>query len=391
MFFFILSLSIIIPLILNNKKIALIISLSLLFILWGLQYKIVNDWDSNINRWLAVNGNYFLSRDLEIVYSFILKVCNPLSFFGFLMFSAFVELKTIYHFTRRYVVPQFYWITIFILMMRINLGLLMINSNRQSWALIVTMYASLYILKNHKNTFQKLLHYLIAVLIIIAAINIHKGAALSFLLLIFPLCIFYLERLNKWTILTIFSIPYFAKYFIDLSTYTDAFAVFLQDSSLSEGFEQYTTELNSNAGFSVFEQSFNYFFIAAIALLFHHLNKFEKFFGLCFVFATIVQGYLTDTLLRIMQFFQIYTIFILPNIINYINYKFRISSIEKYIYTKNLIKRESAIYQPIIKTIYTALIFFCIFSLIKNIYWANFDTWQGWQNFRTIFQAPFWI
>ena len=176
MFFFILTLSILMPLCMRNKKKGLILSLFVLFILWGLQYKIVNDWDANLSRWLAVNGRFFLSRDIEYIYIIILKVCKPLSFYGFLMLSAYIELKTIYIFTKRFVIPKFYWITIFILMLRINLGLLMINSNRQSLALLATMLASLFLIKNTTNKKQKLFNYLAAFISILIAVNIHKGA-----------------------------------------------------------------------------------------------------------------------------------------------------------------------------------------------------------------------
>lgn len=380
------------PLCMRNKKKGLILSLFVLFILWGLQYKIVNDWDANLSRWLAVNGRFFLSRDIEYIYIIILKVCKPLSFYGFLMLSAYIELKTIYIFTKRFVIPKFYWITIFILMLRINLGLLMINSNRQSLALLATMLASLFLIKNTTNKKQKLFNYLAAFISILIAVNIHKGAILSFLLLLFPALIYFINKLDKYTILILFSIPFFAKFFLNLTEYINLFSDFIQGSSFSEGFEQYSTEFNSNAGYSFFEQFFNYIIIVSISLLFHHLNKAEKFFAFSFVFATIAQGYLTDTLLRTMQYFQIYTIFIIPNLVYYINYAFRVSNNKSYITPLNYnIKLNTQKYIPFIKTIYCALILFCIFSLIRNIYFVDYDTWQGWKNFKTIFESPNWI
>ena len=394
MFFWIIFiLSILIPLIMNNKDRGLTLSLCLLFILWGLQYKVVNDWDANLFRWITINENRnFIAREIEYVYTLILKFCRPLTFFGFLMFSAFLELKTIHYFTKRYVVPDSYWITIFILMSRINLGLLMINSNRQSFALLVTMYASLFLIKIvDKNKLSVAFNYLAALFLIYISINIHKGAALSFLLLTFPLCIHYLNRINKWYILLIFSLPFFAKFFINISDYVNWVSNYIQASSLSRGFEHYGTEFNSNAGFSIFEQFFNYMIIICVALFFHHLSKAEKFFGLSVVFATIVQGYLTDTLLRTMQYFQIYTIFLIPNLINHINCIFGISCNKGYITLRYKANVKLKKYSLFVKIVYFAAIAFCVLSLIKYIYIVDFDTWHGWRNFKTIFESPKWI
>ena len=131
---------------LENKRIALFISFVLLFIPWGLQFQATQDWDVNLLRWDFVNVNAKVGldgedRELEPLYTLILKLCKPLSFYGFLMLSGLVELSVIFLFIKKYVSPSYYWVAIFILMIKVNYGLLFINSNRQTLSVICVMVA----------------------------------------------------------------------------------------------------------------------------------------------------------------------------------------------------------------------------------------------------------
>ena len=87
-FYSIVTLAILFPLCLKEKKVALRISMLLLFVLLGFQYKLVNDWESNIWRWKVAIGEISLSRgsrDIDPFFLFILRSCKWLSFFGWLM------------------------------------------------------------------------------------------------------------------------------------------------------------------------------------------------------------------------------------------------------------------------------------------------------------------
>ena len=76
----------------------------LLFIPWGFQYQLTQDWDVYVIRWMHVNFNERIELDggedrkLEALYVLILKACKPLSFYGFLILSAIFELYILYIF-----------------------------------------------------------------------------------------------------------------------------------------------------------------------------------------------------------------------------------------------------------------------------------------------------
>ena len=102
LFYIIVFLAISIPLFVKDKKWGLIISMLLLFIPWGFQYRMTQDWDVYILRWMHVNFNERIELDggeertLEPFYVIMLKACKPFTYYGFLIISAFVELSVIY-------------------------------------------------------------------------------------------------------------------------------------------------------------------------------------------------------------------------------------------------------------------------------------------------------
>ena len=128
----------------RDKHKALNISILLLTIPWCFQYQMTQYWDVNLLRWDFVNVNAKVGldgedRQLEPLYTWILQLCKPLTFYGFLIVCGVFELLVIYIFLKKFVPPKLYWISIFILMIKVNYGLLIINSNRQSIAVMMMM------------------------------------------------------------------------------------------------------------------------------------------------------------------------------------------------------------------------------------------------------------
>ena len=144
-FYLVLFFSIAIPIFVKNKKVGLLISFMLLLIPWGFQYQMTQDWDVHFLRWQHVNYNERIELDggeervLEPLYVLYMKMCKPFSFYGFLIISAVLELSMFFYYVKRYVSPNYYWVTIFLLMINVKYGLLLIDTNRQTLALLLSM------------------------------------------------------------------------------------------------------------------------------------------------------------------------------------------------------------------------------------------------------------
>lgn len=160
MIFIIILTAILLPLYSKNKTLGLLGSMLILFIPFGLQYEAVNDWPGNLERWQIITK--FLSKDivdnsgrqLEGVYVYLVKLFQDFGFFGWLIISAIFELTIIYFLTKKYVPKQYYWLVIFILMLRIAYGFIFINSNRQSLAVFTTVIASFILCKENLKLFS---------------------------------------------------------------------------------------------------------------------------------------------------------------------------------------------------------------------------------------------
>ena len=87
----ILFLSVIIPFVSTKKvkELSIDIAWGLLFFVWAFQYEMSKDWSVYVSRWKIANYNLNLQTfDLEPIYEFILKICNPFSYYGYLILSA---------------------------------------------------------------------------------------------------------------------------------------------------------------------------------------------------------------------------------------------------------------------------------------------------------------
>lgn len=375
MFYIIIVLSIIIPLLSNNKKIGIRISFALLFILWGLQYEVVNDWPMNLNRWNSVNNQENIYREVEPLLAYLMSLAKPLTFFGWLMICALFELMTIYYFTRKYVVPKYYWVVVFILMLRIDYGLLLINSNRQTLSVILSMYAVLVLLDSEKIKFLNIKNISIigiitSLVILYACTLIHTAAIMGFLIIPIYLFVKLIKSPNIKLLLVIYNTLFFLKFFIDMTFIEPYLLDYLNESNI-EGFDEYTSLFDiSNISYSLVEQPIYFVILNVIILNYNKMDLNMKFFSLLYITGLILSGYMVGNLVRTTQYLYIYLIFIIPYLIVLYHKKYNINFI--------IIKR----------FIYLTLILYSIYSFQKNI---NNEYYKEWKNFTTIFSASKWI
>lgn len=375
MFYIIIFLSIVIPLLSNNKKVGLRISFLLLFIIWGLQYEMVNDWPMNLSRWNSVNHQETIYRDVEPLLAYLMSLAKPLTFFGWLMVCAVFELGTIYYFTRKFVIPKYYWLVIFVLMLRIDYGLLLINSNRQTISVILSMYAVLVLLKSEKYKFLRIkdisiLGLILAVLILYACTQIHTAAIMSFIIIPIYLFVKLVESPNIKILLIICNILFISKFFIDMTFLEPYLLNYLNDSNI-EGFDEYLALLNiSDNTYSIVEQPLICAIINISLLYYDKMDLSYKYFSLLYVVGIIIDGYMSGNLSRSTQYLHIYIIFLIPILICYLN------------------KVRGINFRVARKILYIVIVCYIIYSFQKYV---NTEYYNNWNNFKTVFEAPKWL
>lgn len=375
MFFIIVFLSIIIPLLSNNKKIGLRISFSLLFILWGLQYGMVQDWLINLGRWNSVNNNGDIFREVEPLLAYLMSLAKPLSFFGWLMACAIFALGTIYYYTRKFIPPKYYWLVVFVLMLRINYGLLFINSNRQTISVILSMYAVLVLLHNKSFRFLKIrgisiFSLAIAILILFACTLIHTAAYMSFLIIPIYLFVRLVKNPNIKILLIICNVCFISKFFINL-TFLEPYLLDYLGNAETEGFDHYLSllDIDSNV-YSLAEQPIYLAIINVTLLYYNRMNFPQRFFSILYVVGIILNGYLLGNLSRATQYMYIYLIYLVPILVAYLN------------------QVKKAKFRAIKEVVFTIIICYVIYAFLKYI---NSEYYMNWTNFKTVFEAPKWL
>ena len=201
MFYLILFFAIFIPFTFKSK-LSLIFSFALIFILWGLEYQMVQDWDGNVARWYGCvrTIGYDVAdmgaggKTLEPLYIDICRWHKPIGYFGQLITTAILGLTLFYYLITKYVSPKYYWLSIFVFFIRPENALLLFNSNRMSIALFFTMVAVFVLIWNYKCSKRyDIVKVLIALVCINSASQVHSGAVFAYLLPLFYLTVKYIN------------------------------------------------------------------------------------------------------------------------------------------------------------------------------------------------------
>lgn len=371
-FYTIIVLSILIPLLSKNKKKGLCISCMLLFFLWGLEYRMCNDWDANEQRWdIANNGLQTYGREIESLYISILKFFKPLTFFGWLMLCGVIELFMIFILTVKFTPQNYYWASVFILMTNFMYGLLMINSNRQTIAMMFTWLALLLLLFPCKKKKNIIVKYVLATINIFIATQIHSGSYLTYIFLFFPFIAYKASKIKTPTLLIIINVLFFFRYFANYSS--------LMENAISywslldiEGFDEYFESFgNVSKYISILNTIVPLLVVNLIGTYLHKLDKQIQLIGLITVFGLIGEGFVRGNFSRIFVFFSIFQVWVIPNIMN-------------------LIHKEKGNYKTIGTMAILYIFSYTTYMFIKGTLIER-TFWYRWLDFKTIFEAPQWL
>lgn len=379
MFYLILFFAILIPFTFKSK-LSLIFSFALIFILWGLEYQMVQDWNGNVARWYGCirTIGYDVAdmgaggKTLEPLYIDICRWHKPIGYFGQLITTAILGLILFYYLITKYVSPKYYWLSIFVFLIRPQNALLLFNSNRMSIAVMFTMIAVFVLVWNFKCRMRyDIVKVIIALWCINAASQVHSGAAFAYLLPFLYLIVKYID-VTKYNILFIVcNILFLGRFFFSLESYTDYFL----SADMAAGFEDYyiySENLETaDKAYSLLE-TILYFIPMNYALLSYKKMKPEfKFFTLCFTLAMIMNGFLTSNLGRILQFYHIYMVVLIPYLVQMVR------------------KETSKMYRQYSKPIMVYMLLYSTFAFYSAMQGYLYYRWNNLQT--TIFDAPSWM
>ena len=384
LFYLCLILSFTSMLMIRNKKIGLLITFILMIVPWCFQYQMTQDWDVNLLRWDFVNVNALVGldgedRQLEPFYVFILERCKFLGFFGFLILCGLVELIVIFTFIRKYVSPGYYWVAVFILMMKVNYGLLLINSNRQTLSVISIMLGVYFMLKcriPRALADKSNLYILNTLFFFYAAPRIHSSAYISYMLIPVYMLLCYVKRPNRVLLLVIFNGLYVSRFFVDAGSY-QFFASMYLDSLEMDGmdfFDKYLEGLdNDDLVSSRFNQLVEWSMMNSIILCLHKMSNAHRLFGFAWIISYILGGFLIHTLARITIYFYVFLLFVAPRVFEIITDKFD--------------KRNT-----ILISIYITMVVFFVNNFRVNMVENDEGRYYyRWHDFKTLFEAPEWL
>jgi hypothetical protein len=377
-FYAVIFIAILLPLLMRQKKIAFRISIILLFILFGFQYELVQDWEPNIGRWMYVNGNGTFTglgqREIEPLFAWILRVCKPLSFFGFLMVLISLFLLIFYQFVVKFVPPKYYWLSLFVFLMRTDNALLYINSNRQTVALMFSFLAVFILWKIiplPKFIDNLAIRLFLSLVLVYAGAHCHASGYGA--LLIYP--VYFVAQYYKgerWIVTGVAaSVIYLARLVVDIS-FLQGFSIAVQNAVGVEGWDEYFDLLGSEINDrSIFETISFLIIIWIIAYSYRYVDTKVRFFMLYWFAGFLINNYFLGSAGRLGE----YGYYFLP-------IAFPIAF--------DIVRREKN--DTVARYLSFGIVFviaYFIFSFFKET--ITGDYYYRWLNYKSIFGAPTWI
>lgn len=378
------SIIILLPLLASykNKSKALQVSFVLLFFPLAFQYEVCHDWAVNVQRWIMANVSNSYGdlqiRDSEPLYLMLLHLFKPVGFFGFLIFSAAIQLWVFYKLIKRYVDPEYYWVSLFILLVYgFNFALYYINSNRQTYSMLLTVFAVWmlfeYRSKLYRNAYLKRLLF---VFILVSAHSIHTAAYAAIGLIVIYFFVVRNKHLNiKW-LLIICNVLFISRFFVDMSQYQQVLQTFWVDNGSAEDFSNYFNDLEEYGKGRIFSlwQQIPYFIAMNLMLIgYNKVNMQGHFFILCSVFSIVLNGFLVATLQRSMQYYSVFIWIALPMVLPHINKRCKQYRLQS---GRNVM--------------FAYLIAYALFQFQQNVN-PEAQYYDGWYNYTSIFEATEWM
>lgn len=339
----------------KNCEFFLKISFFLIFLFLALRYDYGNDYKAYLELFLDVNRYESIDYFDESVrtdpgWLFICRLFKPLGFFTMVTFLAAFNCVIYYRFIKKYVSPDYYWLSTFIYVFDITFMLIQSSTMRQSMAICLFIFSIDFLYK------KDAIRYFFCIFI---AILLHKSAIILIPVYFIGLFNWKLNKIVGHIILFFFIllltigqlllpsiVNFIDAYFVKYSHYTEVIL-----------------ETKRNTGLGVFYMSLMAFLVINYSRIQHNENNI--LFKIAIVSFMFVPFTSIIFLLERMQFyFSIVTIAVYPIILyNIKNIKYRI-----------------AIIIPI------------IFLALRGFYdFFQSEIWKvSFSVYHTIFSSPYW-
>lgn len=239
----------------KSKYGGLEVAFILLTVFMSIRYNFGNDYPGYLEDFLRV-GNYsnldFSFEHSELGWLILLKVFQPIGFFGMIIVLTVFEYVVIYRLIKKHVPKDWYWLSVFIFTLNTGYMLVFGSMMRQFLAMCIFLVAVEFIIKKR---------LLISILLVILASLFHTSA-----LVMLPFCFFgYLDiSLSNRTALIWFS-SYILLYFFAAELLGEYFFKFLE----LEQFQRYETYIGGNKTALSSGLGAVFLFILYAVLLFH--------------------------------------------------------------------------------------------------------------------------
>lgn len=358
--------AVLIPLIFRKNENSAKISFFIIFLFWAFQYDMAIDYSGHIDRWLVSIGKLPEGdRPLEFCYKYLLKICQPLTFFGFTIINSAIQIYVLYLYLKKYIKPGYEWIMFAIFCLNLSYCVMFYNCQRQMIAMTYILVA-IYLMTNKANLVWNSKYAIISYLLFIVAYNTHRSAIIAFPMLFFP---FLITKITSNKYLYIFLILNILSYFVNLSPVSAYLETYMSTNDSFEGFAAYASEV-SQRGKSVIQQGYFTLFLFLFICNFSKFKHFEKPIVLSAILYLSLQGFAMHTMLRVLYYYQIMYMFALP------------------ILCSHYMKDEKKSIAVISRYFIVSYLFYLVYRYFEDINGPNF---QGYQTFQTIFSAPQWL
>lgn len=354
----------------DNPLLGFRISIFVLFFLAAFQY------DCSIDYWVPYKVYWFkvangLPLDCEFIYKYLIYACIPLGFFGFSIIVQLINYSVYYYLIKKNCPEKYLWLSIVLFSLMAKHFLLFANSYRQTLAVTFTMLALDTLLSSHmwwhkyvREERRCLVSYISAFVYIIIAANIHNTAYICMLFLLLPFFLkFRLVDNFKFNLVLFFTL-YIGRSFVSLTNIAFYMQTFLSDKE--NRFQYYMYQIQDNS----VEQTFYLQMLYVVSIIImsfkmHALNSYQKSLAFAIIIGITLQPFLWTDAERLMMFFTIYWIILIPVLVSQINNRH-------------------------VKIVFTMLwVMYSVVNILKNIGSMNYHKWLD--NFQFIFEAPIWL
>lgn len=354
----------------------LILSCFLLFLIWGLNYNMTTDWLGYLQTWNRINES---SSDIvtkhgdtayEPMYIAFIRFTKPIGFMGFQILVVAILLMIVFYSLYKFVLPKYYWLSFYVLICLPGYGLLYVNSLRQTLALCCCVISTILLVRKDRINIGK--EMIFSILLIYLASMFHASAIVT--LIVLPLY-FIVEKIkiqNRIHIILISNILFFSRFFVDLSEFELLFSDYLMDTSV-EGFMYATSDLEPISLISPFETFYHFIILNLILLYYDKLSFSLKFMSLLVYVSMLANGFMINTLSRLLCYFNFYLIIVAPILLYYFlsdrRYIFRFAKF------------------PTLFVIFA----YTMFAFLRSTLFSDFTYYSKWGDYESIFSAPYWM